>query len=633
MLERYNDARACAEDAIAHVGKRIVLGLPLGLGKANHLANAFFDIAKKNSSIELEIFTALTLEIPRAAPGLESRFLQPIIDRLFQGYVELEYAKARRSRTMPENITVREFFLPTGTLINNDYAQQEYLSANYTHATRRVLESGINVLAQLVAVREGPDGQRRISLASNPDLAVDVIPEMRRQKDRPVVVLGEANANMPFMFGDAEAEAGWFDAVLDGPQTSLYGLPTSPVTLQDHAIGLHASTLVKDGGTLQIGIGSLADAISHALLLRHQNNAAWLSVVGALNSAFAPGLAAAALGDRGAFTQGLYGCSEMISDGLLALLDQGIISREVKDDGKTRGRMMDGGFFLGSRDFYRRLNALDETARAKINMTSVGKVNALYGDEAQRRRQRVHGRFINSVMEVSGLGGAASDALADGRVVSGVGGQFNFVAMAQELEGARSMLLVRATKMLGGRLHSNFVWERPNETIPRHLKDIVISEYGIADLRGQTDNETAKRLIAICDSRFQAPLLEAAKKARKIEAGYEIPAHQRENTPEKLAAALGPARAQHLLQSFPFGSDLNETEIVLAETLRHLKANTQTLPGVARLARDGLRAGNPPVEAEPYLARLGLWEAETFREKAMRRLVVAALRETGAINA
>ena len=632
MLERYDDAQACAEDAIAHVGNRIVLGLPLGLGKANNLANAFFDIAKRNPSIDLQIFTALTLEIPRAAPGLESRFLQPIIDRLFQGYVELEYAKARRDRAMPENITVREFFLPTGTLINNDYAQQEYLSANYTHATRRVLESGINVLAQLVAVREGPNG-RRISLASNPDLAVDVIPVMRTQKERPVAVLGEVNSNLPFMTGDAEIDPSWVDAVLSGPQTSLFGMPTNAVSLQDHAIGMHASTLVRDGGTLQIGIGSLADAISHALLLRHKNNSAWASVVGALNAAFAPGLAAATLGDRGPFMQGLYACSEMISDGLLALLEQGIISREIIDAGKLRGRTMDGGFFLGSRDFYRRLNALDESVRSKINMNSVGKVNALYGDEVQRRRQRVHGRFINSVMEVSGLGGAASDALVDGRIVSGVGGQFNFVAMAQELEGGRSILLVRSTKMLGGRLHSNFVWERPNETIPRHLKDIVISEYGIADLRGQTDRETAKRLIGICDSRFQTPLLEAAKKARKIEPAYEIPAHQRENTPEKLTAALVPSRAQHLLPPFPFGSDLNEIEIVLAETLRHLKANTQTLPGVARLARDGLRAGNPPAEAEPYLARLGLWEAETFRERALKRLVVAALRETGAISA
>ena len=632
MLERYDDARACAEDTIAHVGKHLVLGLPLGLGKANHLANAFFDIAKKDPSIELQIFTALTLEIPRAAQGLESRFLQPILDRLFQGYVELEYAKARRDKTMPNNIVVREFFLPTGTLVNNDYAQQEYLSANYTHATRRVMESGINVLAQLVAVRDGPNG-RRISLASNPDLAVDVIPAMRAQKERPIAVLGEANANMPFMMGDAEAEPGWFDAVLEGPQTSLFGMPTNAVSLQDHAIGLHASTLVRDGGTLQIGIGSLADAISHALLLRHKSNAAWINVIGALNSAFAPGFAAATLGDRGTFKQGLYACSEMISDGLLALLEQGVVSREVRDDGKAQGRTMDGGFFLGSRDFYRRLNALDDKTRAKINMTSVGKVNALYGDELQRRRQRIHGRFINSVMEVSGLGGAASDALADGRTVSGVGGQFNFVAMAQELEGARSILLVRSTKMLGGRLHSNFVWERPNETIPRHLKDIVISEYGIADLRGQTDSDAAKRLVAICDSRFQVALLEAAKKARKIEASYEIPAHQRENTPEKLVAALGPARAQNLLPPFPFGSDLNEVEIVLAEALRYLKANTQTVQGVARLARDGLRAGNPPAEAELYLARLGLWEAETFREKALRRLVVAALRETGAIKA
>jgi hypothetical protein len=186
--------------------------------------------------------------------------------------------------------------------------------------------------------------------------------------------------------------------------------------------------------------------------------------------------------------------------------------------------------------------------------------------------------------------------------------------------------------MLGGRLHSNFVWERPNETIPRHLKDIVVSEYGIADLRGQTDGETVKRILAITDSRFQQPLLEAAKKARKLESNYEIPAHQVQNTPEKLAAALSAARAQKLLPPFPFGSDLTETEIVLAETLRHLKANTQSPQGLARLARDGLRAGNPPPEAEPYLERLGLWQVETLRDKALRRLVVAALRETGVVK-
>ncbi len=532
---------------------------------------------------------------------------------------------------MPDNVTVREFFLPTGTLINNDYAQQHYLSANYTHATRRVLEGGINVLAQLVAVREGPSG-KRVSLASNPDLAVDVIPAMRAQKERPIAVLGEVNASLPFMAGDAEVDGSVFDAMLDGPQTSLFGMPTNAVSLRDHAIGLHASTLVKDGGTLQIGIGSLADAISSALLLRHKNNAAWASTIGALNSAFAPGLAAATLGDRGPFKQGLYGCSEMISDGLLALFEQGIISREVSDEGKQNGRTMDGGFFLGSREFYRRMRALDDDTRAKINMTSVAKVNALYGDEMQRRRQRVRGRFINSVMEVTGLGGAASDALADGRIVSGVGGQFNFVNMALELEGGRSILLVRSTKMLHGRLHSNFVWERPNETIPRHLKDIVISEYGIADLRGATDSETVERILAITDSRFQEQLLEAAKKARKVESGYEIPAHQRQNTPEKLASALGAARAQNLLPPFPFGSDLDETEIVLAQALQHLKANTQSPQGLARLARDGLRAGHPPPEAERFLARLGLWEAESLREKALRRLVVAALLETGAIK-
>ena len=109
----------------------------------------------------------------------------------------------------------------------------------------------------------------------------------------------------------------------------------------------------------------------------------------------------------------------------------------------------------------------------------------------------------------------------------------------------------------------------------------------------------------------------------------QLPEHSFAN----VAKVLGAARAQNLLPPFPFGSDLTETEVTLAEALQHLKANTQSPQGLARLARDGLRASHPPAEAEPFLTRLGLWEVESLRDKALRRLVVAALRETGAVPA
>ena len=101
--------------------------------------------------------------------------------------------------------------------------------------------------------------------------------------------------------------------------------------------------------------------------------------------------------------------------------------------------------------------------------------------------------------------------------MSGVGGQYNFVAMAHELEGARSILLLRATREApAAQRESNIVFNYGHTTIPRHLRDIVVTEYGIADLRGRTDAEVAAALIAIADARFQEGLAEQAKAAGKL---------------------------------------------------------------------------------------------------------------------
>ena len=105
-----------------------------------------------------------------------------------------------------------------------------------------------------------------------------------------------------------------------------------------------------------------------------------------------------------------------------------------------------------------------------------------------------------------------------------------------------------------------------------------------------------------------------------------------DNTPERLAAALAEGRAKGLLPDYPFGSDLTQTEITLADALRHLKANTESVRGLMHLVRDALRSGgHPPANAEPFLERLGLLDATSMRDRTLRMVVVAALRETGAI--
>ena len=155
----------------------------------------------------------------------------------------------------------------------------------------------------------------------------------------------------------------------------------------------------------------------------------------------------------------------------------------------------------------------------------------------------------------------ASDGLENGRLVSGVGGQYNFVAMAQALEDGRSILMIRSARESGGDVKSNVVWSYGHATIPRHLRDLVVTEYGIADLRGRTDEEVVAAMLSVADSRFQEGLLEEAKRAGKIGKDYRIPDRFRENLPERLEKTLAPYRERGLFDELPYGTDLTDVEL------------------------------------------------------------------------
>src|SRR4029077_6278463 len=131
-----------------------------------------------------------------------------------------------------------------------------------------------------------------------------------------------------------------------------------------------------------------------------------------------------------------------------------------------------GAFFLGPRSFYRRLREMAPEKIARIRMMPVSFTNELYGDEDAKRRDRVAACFVNNAMMATLLGAAISDGLENGQVVSGVGGQYNFVAQAFALQGARSILALKATRLAGTKAQSNIRWNCGHETIPRHLRDV-----------------------------------------------------------------------------------------------------------------------------------------------------------------
>ena len=609
----HDDPAALADAIIAAVGKTIVLALPLGLGKANHVVNALFARAMADPSITLHIFTALTLEKPRGGSDLEKRFIAPVIERLFGGYPDLAYVTGRRAGTLPPNIVVNEFFMLAGRWLSAPAAQRDYISANYTHAARYVLERGVNVVAQLVAKRtEG--GETRYSLSCNPDLTLDLL-EARRAGRADFLLVGQTNDELPFMSGDGDLPARHFSHMLDGPATQfpLFAPPKPAVSPTEYAIGFHAARLIRDGGTLQIGIGSVGDAVCQALVLRQRENALYRDTVTRLSPVPPEPFEAAP------FTTGLYGATEMLVDGFLDLMKHGILTREVD------GAVVHAGFFLGPKAFYQALRDMREEVRARIRMTAVGFVNELFGDEAGKRRARVEARFVNNAMMATLLGAVVSDGLEDGRVVSGVGGQYNFVAQAFALDDARSIITLNATREEGGRTHSNIRWSYGHTTIPRHLRDIIVTEYGVADLRGKTDAACVAAMLQVTDSRFQDGLLRQAKAAGKIAAGYEIPAAFRDNTPARVARALQPAHAQGFVPAFPFGTDFTAVEQRLIPALQRLKAASVSTVSLCRLFWRGLNAGALSEPDAACLDRLGLRDASTIKDRIQRTLVRAAL--------
>ena len=455
--------------------------------------------------------------------------------------------------------------------------------------------------------------------------------------------------HLPFIGGTAVAPEGYFDLVLDlpGPAPPLFALPRHPVSDAEYAIGLRASTLVRDGGTLQIGIGSLSDALCHALILRHHDNAAYRRVLDALDPALADSAVVRDCGGLGPFEQGLYGASEMVNDGFRALHQAGILRRRVLDDVEAmrrlnagnatvddaerlarEGRWLDGGFYLGSRDLYDWLRGLPADQRDGLGMTRISHINELYGgNETLERLQRRDARFFNTCMMGTLLGDAVSDALEDGRVVSGVGGQYNFVAMAHALRDGRSVLLFRATREAHGESRSSVLWNYGHVTIPRHLRDVMVTEYGIADLRGASDSECIERMLALADARFEPALRQQAVAAGKLSpraatAAGDSPRH----SADSLVAALRPFRANGTLPDYPLGCDFTVVEQRLVKALGWLKRETAHPIGKLRTIATALLP-RPTADAEA-LQRMDLAAPASLRDRLEARLLGLALQRT-----
>jgi acyl-CoA hydrolase len=701
------------EQILTAVGTELRVATPLGLGKPNRLLNALYHRVKNDSQLSMTLYTALSLQRPQGKSDIERRFLTPFVARHFgTDYPDLDYLRDRSNGQLPVHVRIHEFYFASGSQLGKPEGQRHYISQNYTHVARDLAATGINLLLLQIAKRG-----ERYSLSCNPDVALDLIDRLQAKGQRPYVV-GVVHQGMPFLAGDALVDAELFDLLLnpDDPH-QLFAIPREPVSLAEHALGLHASSLVKDGGTLQIGIGALSDALVNALILRDQRNPAYRQALQAVNPEQELSTALVkSIGGIEPFREGLYGATEMIMDGFMHLRRAGILRRQTYDhlplqqllnrgglpepltadslqalldadviptrldadslhslqqlglvDAQARwhngvlelatgqrigcdltapadhaalaehmcGRSLRGGhylagaFALGSRELYHWMHQLDGADWSGLEMQRVSRINELYGgSETLERAQRRDARFFNTCMMQTLLGAAVSDGFADGQTLSGVGGQYNFVAMAHALDDGRSILLLRSTRNSHGKTVSNIIWNYGHITIPRHLRDIVVTEYGVADLRGQSDEEVIKRLLAIADARFQPALVEQAKHAGKLDRNFQIPAMWRRNTPENLARALAPLQAAGEFARFPFGCDFDATEQRLISALGWLKLHTASTGSKLKTLAQSWLPQPTMAENVPCLARMGLSSPRTLSEHMLARLLRHALAQT-----
>ena len=285
-------------------------------------------------------------------------------------------------------------------------------------------------------------------------------------KARAIVL--EVNPNVPFAYGACHVHVSQVSALVESDEPILeVGLPEiGPV---QEAIGKYVAELIDDGSTLQIGYGGIPDAV--VMQLRHKH-------------------------DLGIHT-------EMIGDGILTLLEAGAVTNRKKTF--MPGKMV-ATFGLGSQKLYRFMHR-----NPALEMHPVDFTNDPY--LAARNDKLV---AINATMQVDLLGQCGSESLGFAPY-SGTGGQVDFVRAANRSNGGKAFIVLPSTAK-GGAVSRIALTLSPGTHVTTSKNDInyVVTEYGVAQLRGKTAKQRAEALIGIAHPDFRADLRDAARQVNLL---------------------------------------------------------------------------------------------------------------------
>ena len=300
-----------------------------------------------------------------------------------------------------------------------------------------------------------PDENGYCSFGVSADLAVSAVECARK-------VIVQVNKAMPYSYGDALIHVSRIDAAVE-VDDPLVEVPTALPTDIDSAIGRHIAELIPDGATLQIGVGGIPNAVLSAL--------------------------------KGHQHLGLH--TEAMTDGVLPLLESGVIDNSCKT---VCPGVSVASLALGSKRLYEYMDY-----RKDLLLKDVAWTNAPF-----RIAQNPKVMAINSAVEVDLTGQVCADSVGT-RIISGVGGQHDFMYGGSLSEGGKTFIAIPSMTEKGRSKINPILAEGAGVVTTRHMVQHVVTEYGVAFLRGKSVAERARALINIAHPSVREELERSAR--------------------------------------------------------------------------------------------------------------------------
>ncbi len=339
-----------------------------------------------------------------------------------------------------QSFKITNLFVGSNMRSRLDYDNNDYLPCFLSEIPQLFL-SGVRAPDVAILHLSPPDKNGFCSLGTSVDVALAAFKTAR-------VVIAQINSQMPRTHGDGFIHISELDDYIEVNEPLFEPTPHN-LTDIDKKIGSFVSTLIEDGSCLQVGIGSVPDAVLDAL--------------------------------KGHQHLGIH--TEMWSDGVLALIKSGNVdnSKKLVHPGKTVS-----GFIIGSQAVYEFID--DNPAILQLGMDYVNNPNIIC------RNPKV--AAINSAVEIDLTGQVCADSIGHS-IISGVGGQMDFMRGAALSPGGKAIIAINSrTKHGRSRIVSSLQNGAGVVTTRSHVHHVV-TEYGIADLFGKTLGERAKALISI----------------------------------------------------------------------------------------------------------------------------------------